>query len=64
MYSITITNLPKYEKRQIKSADLEMHAADYYQFYHLQNGALMNKTNLASFTVNAVKCFFSVGAAQ
>lgn len=28
------------------------------------NGALMNKTKLASFTVNAVKCFFSVGAAQ
>lgn len=38
--------------------------ADCYQFYHRQNGALMNKTKLASFTVNAVKCFFSVGAAQ
>lgn len=43
MYSITATNLRKYEECQIKSANLEIHAADYYQFYHLQNGALMNK---------------------
>lgn len=64
MHSITTTNLPKCEKCQIKSENLEKHAADCYQFYHLQNGALMNKTKLASFTVNAVKCFFSVGAAQ
>lgn len=55
---------PKYEIRQIKTVSLEIHAADYYQFDHRQNGALMNKTKLASFSVNAVKCFFSVGAAQ
>lgn len=49
---------------KIKKGNLEIHAADYYQFDHLQNGALMKKPKSDSFTVNAVKCFFSVGAAQ
>lgn len=56
--------LPKYENCQIKSANLEICAADCNQFYHRQRGAVMNKPKLASFSVNAVKCFFSVGAAQ
>ena len=56
--------LPKYENCQIKSANLEIRAADCNQFYHRQRGAIMNKPKLASFSVNAVKCFFSVGAAQ
>lgn len=56
--------LPKYENRQITSANLEIRAADCKQFHHRQRGGVMNKTKLASFSVNAVKCFFSVGAAQ
>lgn len=56
--------LPKYANCQIKSANLEIRAADWNQFYHRQRGAVMNKPKLASFSLNAVKCFFSVGAAQ
>lgn len=56
--------LPKYENCQIKGANLKLRAVDCNQFYHRQRGAVMNKTKLASFSVNAVKCFFSVGAAQ
>lgn len=50
---------------ELRAQILEIRAAaDFYQFHHLQNGALMNGAKLASFSVNAAECIFSVGAAQ
>lgn len=59
----------KHGKYQIMSTALETQTAEYCQlvfcfFFHFRNGTLMKKMKLASFTVNAVKCLFSVGATQ